>query len=75
MKDALFEVADIMDYMLKIKNIEIEIDLLGFSLGEENCYSVRFDKQRFQQIFLNFLSNAVKFVKGPGKIKVVLFKL
>jgi len=43
--------------------------------GLDNVMMVRLDKQRFQQIFLNFLSNAAKFVRGPGLIRVVLSKI
>ena len=60
---------------MKTKKIEIEIKTKGFENGLSRNYRVNFDKQRFQQIFLNYLSNAVKFVRGPGNIKAVLFKI
>ena len=62
------EVADIMSFSLKMKNIHLEMNQIGFEDQQ-----VRFDKQRFQQIFLNYLSNAIKFVRGPGNIEALLF--
>jgi len=42
-KDAVGEVADIMDYMLKIKGIDLETKFKSFDND-----TVLFDKQRFQ---------------------------
>ena len=74
-KEAVLEVRDIMDYLLKIKSINLEFIFEGFQSFPSPNYTVNFDKQRFQQVFLNFLSNAVKFVRGPGNIQVLLFKV
>ena len=55
-----------------VKNIKIDSYFYGFS---NNDFIVTFDKQRFQQIALNFLSNAVKFIQSPNKIRMVLLKI
>ena len=60
-----------MDYMLKFKELNFDIRMCGFDSGSTLLY----DKQRFQQVFLNFLSNAVKFAKTNDRIRVVLFKV
>jgi len=34
---------------------------------------INFDKRRFQQVLLNYLSNAIKFIdKEVGKVKIVV---
>jgi len=35
-------------------------------------YMVPIDQQRFQQVFLNYLSNAMKFTDRGGKILVLI---
>jgi len=73
LRDAAEEVVDIMDYSLVSKHIDFSLELVGFP--QSGDYHVQFDKQRFQQIFLNYLSNAIKFTQEPGRIKVTLIKI
>ncbi len=76
-RQAIDEVVDIMDYQLSTKGIDVEVLLEGFpgQAGPTSPHLVYFDKQRFQQVLLNFVSNAAKFVEGNGRIHVLLQRI
>ena len=46
-KESVDEVVDIMDYMLKVKNIHLEFIHKGFNPTVAGGFTVKFDKQRF----------------------------
>ena len=84
-KDVVQEVNDIMSYKAEAKRVAVETIFHGFPqrLADhrdedqimpdyETDYSILIDFQRFQQIALNYLSNAIKFSKQNGKIRVLI---
>lgn len=52
-----------------MKNIKLEINLKGFI---NDSFKVKSDQRRLQQVFLNILSNAVKFTDRNGNIIVLI---
>ncbi|MBN1800852.1 MAG: PAS domain S-box protein [Candidatus Lokiarchaeota archaeon] len=52
-----------LDYQIRQKNLEIDIDM------SENL-SFEIDEFRITQVFLNLISNAIKFSKMRGKIRI-----
>ena len=64
-RDAIKEILEIQDDKIKMKNIEFETHFDGF-----NNYSICSDSKRIQQVFLNILSNAVKFTDRNGHITI-----
>ena len=56
-KDIIKEITDILHDKIEFKNIKVKSHFIGF----ENCFYVKTDAKRLQQVFLNILSNAVKF--------------
>jgi signal transduction histidine kinase len=54
-----------------MKNISIKTKYIGFTRSKSQPnYFVKTDQKRLQQVFLNILSNAVKFTDRDGKIKL-----
>ncbi len=63
-REAVNEVVHITSWTASQRKIAVET-----SLPWEN--SATFDKRRFQQVLLNYLSNAIKFIdKEAGKVKI-----
>jgi signal transduction histidine kinase len=58
------EIMEIKDAQVKMKNIKIKTQYLGFY---DQCI-IKTDQKRFQQVFLNIYANAIKFTDRNGKI-------
>lgn len=68
MYDVVIEAFNIMSYQAEQKQITL---LLEFDQSKPYIFcSVYNDKRRFLQIFLNFISNSLKFTSQGGFIKV-----
>ncbi len=50
-----------MQHQANAKKIYVRLALYGFSEGEGGAIPLQMDLQRFQQVLLNYLSNALKF--------------
>ncbi len=57
------------DFSLVISNKEIKLDVM---LEEEKSYFIEGDYDRLKQVFINLLSNSVKFTGKGGKINIEL---
>lgn len=57
------------DFSLAISNKEIKLDVM---LEEEKSYFIEGDYDRLKQVFINLLSNSVKFTGKGGKINIEL---
>ena len=59
-----------------MKNIKIETKFQGFyeyeTLSGEIIMLTKTDQKRVQQIFLNLLSNALKYTQKNGMIKILV---
>lgn len=66
-KALLDAISSAINPMAQAKNIEIEVVPIHMEFG-----TIRVDKIRLQQIFMNVLSNAVKFTARGGKIRVTI---
>lgn len=64
------EVVKIQDYQAKERGINLEFTLHGFPAALSGGYDVWSDEQRFQQVMLNYQSNALKFTNTGGKILI-----
>ena len=52
-----------------MKTLQVDVHFVGF---ENESYNVFSDQKRIQQVFLNILSNAVKFTDRDGKIMILV---
>lgn len=59
----------IEDFSLAISNKEIKLDVM---LEKEKSYFIEGDYDRLKQVFINLLSNSVKFTGKGGKINIEL---
>ena len=70
-KEAIEELATIMEDKVLLKNIDLATEFQGF---DANQPLVKSDRKRFQQVLLNLVSNAVKFTEN-GTIRIVVERL
>mmetsp|Transcript_38727 Transcript_38727/g.58897 ORF Transcript_38727/g.58897 Transcript_38727/m.58897 type:complete len:130 (-) Transcript_38727:902-1291(-) len=56
--------------LLKFKAEKKELDVCTDYIGFDNSFKVPIDELRFQQILLNYLSNALKFTERGGRVKL-----
>ena len=82
-KDTIEQILCIMHDKAAMKNIEIDVKYEGFisknirykkEVRPDNLL-VKTDKKRVQQVFLNILSNALKFTDSHGKIIILVQSL
>ena len=67
-RGAIREITEILEDKIDMKEIKVTQIFKGFESGYKICT----DCKRQQQIFLNILSNAVKFTNRGGKITIVV---
>ena len=65
LRDAVAEVLDILEEKKKVKAIHLETNYDSFA-----SFVIKTDKIRMQQVFLNLISNAIKFTPKEGTVKV-----
>ncbi|TXT60956.1 MAG: putative Signal transduction histidine kinase [Promethearchaeota archaeon] len=63
-RDLIEECVKDLSYQIKEKNHEVLIDI------DENKI-INIDRERLSQVFTNLISNAIKFTKENGKIKII----
>ena len=75
MRRAINEIVNIQQYQADQKGIIIKVDFSQFqkrsghsSLSQK--YLIYSDQKRMQQVFLNLLSNALKFTKPKGSTRI-----
>lgn len=75
LRSAIDEIVNIQQYQADQKGINIKVDFSRFqkklrhsSLSQK--YLICSDKKRMQQVFLNLLSNALKFTQPNGLINI-----
>ena len=59
-----------MEFQSIAKDVKVSVDFEGFS--SQDKVFLPFDQQRYQQVILNFLSNALKFTEKGGDIKILI---
>jgi signal transduction histidine kinase len=64
LKDVVQEIKDLMNVQLKEKEIEFTFD---FSADAEYVFA---DRQQLERVFINLVSNAIKFTPPGGKISI-----
>jgi signal transduction histidine kinase len=67
--DAIDEIVDILKDKIELKEIHVVKEFLGLQKSD-----ITIDVKRMQQVFLNLISNAVKFTDREGKIKIQVIK-
>ncbi len=80
--DSLNEIVEIMDYQIREKQIDLKWKFCGFptmgghgpvvNCGDNQVLDTLIDEQRFQQILLNYYSNAIKFTPRSGHISILI---
>ena len=62
-REAVDEILVIQNDKVKMKDIQVSTQYLGF-----DQFKIKTDQKRFQQVFLNIYANAIKFTDRGGKI-------
>ena len=57
-----------------MKTIQISTHFKNFTLNNKENFIIKTDIKRLQQVFLNLMSNAIKFTDRNGKITVIVEK-
>ena len=65
-RKSISEIIEIQEDKIEMKNIDVQRKFNGFF----DNFNICTDKRRFQQIFLNILSNAAKYTNRNGKILI-----
>ena len=53
------------------QDITLSLSTFGFDMDGQHNYMIVSDKQRIQQVVLNFVNNALKFTDSEGSITVI----
>jgi CheY-like chemotaxis protein/anti-sigma regulatory factor (Ser/Thr protein kinase) len=69
-KQIIQEIVDIQLDKINYKSIDVQQHFVGFSQSS----LIKTDIKRLQQVFLNILSNAIKFTDRDGKIMIIVEK-
>ena len=65
---------DIQHDKIDMKTIQISTHFKNFTLNNKENFIIKTDIKRLQQVFLNLMSNAIKFTDRNGKITVIVEK-
>mmetsp|Transcript_41517 Transcript_41517/g.63382 ORF Transcript_41517/g.63382 Transcript_41517/m.63382 type:complete len:115 (-) Transcript_41517:266-610(-) len=71
------EIINILELQAKTKSVALKLKLFGFprdsEADQQPTARVMMDEKRFQQVLLNYVSNALKFInKRSAKIHIIL---
>jgi signal transduction histidine kinase len=72
-KRCIEEIISIQIYQAKSKNIDLSCEFLGFPVKKDLSQNllIESDEKRIKQVLMNLQSNALKFTKDEGAIKIV----
>lgn len=73
-REAVQEIMDIENDKISMKSIQVTSHFKKFSSGGRENFLIKTDIKRLQQVFLNLISNAIKFTDRNGKISVIVEK-
>ena len=73
-RDAIQEIMDIQHDKIAMKTIQISSHFKNFKLNNKENFIIKTDIKRLQQVFLNLMSNAIKFTDRNGKITIIVEK-
>lgn len=72
LSESINHVLEILDENLKLINVKVKVTFKGFVDGTR----VATDRNRFQQVLLNVLSNSIKYTNknssGPGLFEIIV---
>ena len=74
-RHSVSEITSILSWTAVQKGISIDVKFEGFPMIKEGeaMTALDFDEQRVQQVLLNYVSNALKFInKSVGKILILV---
>ncbi len=66
-------VSDVINHVLRLNQKQLDQHQLTVSvqvLGEESC--VLADEQRLEQVFINLITNSIRYTDRPGRLKIQL---